>query len=97
MGGNWQATAGVQLMFPLGLPSEFGMRGKIFADFGLIGKPDDFDASEMWYSSKLRGSIGIGFVWSSPLGPINVDYAVPILKEPFDETEYFRLNFGWGF
>ena len=97
LGGNWQATAGVQLMFPLGLPSEFGMRGKIFADFGLIGKPDDFDASQMWYSSKLRGSIGIGFVWSSPLGPINVDYAVPILKEPFDETEYFRLNFGWGF
>lgn len=97
LGGNWQATAGVQLMFPLGLPSEFGMRGKIFADFGLIGKPDDFDASQMWYSSKLRGSIGVGFVWSSPLGPINVDYAVPILKEPFDETEYFRLNFGWGF
>ncbi len=97
LGGNWQATAGVQLMFPLGLPSEFGMRGKIFADFGLIGKPDDFDASEMWYSSKLRGSIGIGFVWSSPLGPINVDYAIPILKERFDETEYFRLNFGWGF
>ena len=84
-------------MFPLGLPSEFGMRGKIFADFGLIGKPDDFDASEMWYSSKLRGSIGIGFVWSSPLGPINVDYAIPVLKERFDETEYFRLNFGWGF
>ncbi|MBR1778791.1 MAG: outer membrane protein assembly factor BamA [Alphaproteobacteria bacterium] len=97
LGGNWQATAGLQLMFPLGLPSEFGMRGKIFSDFGVIGKPSDFNESEMWYSSKLRGSIGIGFVWSSPLGPINVDYARPILKERFDETEYFRLNFGWGF
>lgn len=97
LGGDWQATAGVQLMFPLGLPSEFGMRGKIFADFGVIGKPDNFDESEMWYSSKLRGSIGIGFVWSSPLGPINVDYARPVMKENFDKTEYFRLNFGWGF
>ena len=97
LGGNWQATAGIQLMFPLGLPSEFGMRGKIFTDFGIVGKPSDFNASEMWYSSKLRGSMGIGFVWSSPLGPINVDYARPIMKEHFDETEYFRLNFGWGF
>ena len=97
LGGNWQATAGLQLMFPLGLPSEFGMRGKIFSDFGVIGKPSDFSASEMWYSSKLRGSIGIGFIWSSPLGPINVDYARPFFKERFDETEYFRLNFGWGF
>ncbi len=97
LGGDWQATAGVQLMFPLGLPSEFGMRGKIFADFGVIGKPDNYDESKMWYSSKLRGSIGIGFVWSSPLGPINIDYARPVLKERFDETEYFRLNFGWGF
>ncbi len=97
LGGNWQVTASAQVMFPLGLPSEFGVKGKIFADFGLIGKPDDYNASEMWYSSKLRASIGIGFVWSSPLGPINVDYARPILKEPFDETEYFRLNFGWGF
>lgn len=96
LGGNWQATAGMQLMFPLGLPSEFGMRGKIFTDFGIIGKPSDFDETQMWYSSKLRGSIGIGFVWSSPLGPINVDYGRPFLKERFDETEYFRLNFGWG-
>ena len=96
LGGNWQVTAGMQLMFPLGLPSEFGMRGKIFTDFGIIGKPSDFDETQMWYSSKLRGSIGIGFVWSSPLGPINVDYARPIMKERFDETEYFRLNFGWG-
>lgn len=97
LGGNWQVTAGAQLMFPLGLPNEFGMKGKIFADFGMVGKPDDYNASEMWYSSKLRGSIGIGFVWSSPLGPINIDYARPILKEKYDETEYFRLNFGMGF
>lgn len=96
LGGNWQATATAQLMFPLGLPSEFGMRGKIFTDFGVIGKPSDFDETQMWYSSKLRGSIGVGFVWSSPLGPINVDYARPVMKERFDETEYFRLNFGWG-
>lgn len=97
LGGVWQATFGAQVLFPLGLPSEFGMKGKIFTDWGTIGRPDGFNAREMWYSSKLRGSIGIGLVWSSPLGPINIDYAIPVRKEKFDETEYFRLNFGTGF
>lgn len=97
LGGVWQTTFGAQILFPLGLPSEFGMKGKIFTDWGMIGKPDGFNGSEMWYSSRLRGSIGIGLVWSSPLGPINIDYAIPVRKEKFDETEYFRLNFGTGF
>ncbi len=97
LGGQWQVTFGAQVLFPLGLPSEFGMKGKIFTDWGTIGEPDGFNAREMWYSSKLRGSIGIGLVWSSPLGPINIDYAIPVRKENFDETEYFRLNFGTGF
>lgn len=97
LGGDWQVTASAQLMFPLGLPSEFGMKGKIFTDFGMTGKPSKYDSSAMWYSSKIRASIGIGFSWSSPLGLINVDYARPISKENFDETEYFRLNFGTGF
>lgn len=97
LGGNFQATATAQILFPLGLPSEFGMKGKLFADAGFIGKPDGYDSQTMWYSSKIRASIGFGFLWSSPLGPINVDFAIPVLKEDFDETEYFRLNFGTGF
>ena len=97
LGGNWQFTASAQVMFPLGLPSEFGMKGKIFADAGFAGKPDNFDASTMWYSSKMRASIGVGLLWSSPLGPINIDFAIPVLKEDFDKTEYFRLHFDTGF
>lgn len=97
LGGNWQFTASAQVMFPLGLPSEFGMKGKIFTDIGFVGKPDDFDSSTMWYSSKMRASIGVGLLWSSPLGPINIDFAIPVLKEDFDETEYFRLHFDTGF
>ena len=97
MGGKRQLTASAQRMFPLVLLSGFGMEGKIFTDWGVTGIPSGFNDSEMWYSSKLRGSIGIGFVWSSPLGPINIDYAIPVRKESFDQTEYFRLNFGTGF
>lgn len=97
IGGNWMATASAQVTFPLGLPSEFGMRGKVFTDVGIAGKPDKYDASTMWYSSKLRASIGVGLMWASPLGPINIDFAIPVIKEDFDKTEYFRLNFDTGF
>ncbi|MCQ2914221.1 MAG: outer membrane protein assembly factor BamA [Alphaproteobacteria bacterium] len=97
LGGLWQATATAQVTFPLGLPSEFGMRGKIFSDVGWTGKPEDFKKEDMNYSSKMRQSVGIGLVWNSPMGPINIDYAIPVAKEDYDETEYFRLNFGTSF
>lgn len=31
------------------------------------------------------------------MGPINIDLSQPVLKEDFDETELFRLNFGTRF
>lgn len=109
LGGNWQVVASAQLMFPLGLPSEFGMRGRIFTDIGWAGKPDtDEDARKLKakisskdqgydYSSSMRMSVGVGLTWTSPMGPINIDFAIPVKKERFDDKEYFRINFGTGF
>lgn len=98
LGGNWRVTATAQLMFPLGLPEEFGLRGKIFADAGTLGKPDDIDNwDDVWYSSKIRASVGVGLLWRSPMGPINIDFGFPVMKEPYDKKEVFRLNFGSGF
>lgn len=98
LGGNWRVTATAQLMFPLGLPEEFGLRGKVFADAGTIGKPDDIDNwDDVWYSSKIRASVGVGLLWRSPMGPINIDFGFPVMKEPYDKKEVFRLNFGSGF
>ena len=98
LGGDWRLTASTQLMFPLGLPSEFGIRGKLFVDAGMIGKPDGhYDWNQVDYSNKPRVSIGTGLLWQSPMGPINIDLGFPIVKEKYDEKEVFRLNFGTGF
>ena len=97
LGGNWYATASAELQFPLGLPKELGIKGKVFSDAGFIGKPDGYDASTMDYSSKMRMSAGTGIMWQSPMGMINLDFAWPIMKEDFDETKVFRLNFGKAF
>lgn len=97
LGGNWYTTASTELTFPIGLPKELGIKGKVFSDAGFIGKPDGYDPKYMDYSSKLRLAAGTGILWQSPMGMINLDFSVPIMKEDFDETKVFRLNFGKGF
>lgn len=97
LGGNWRALAGAELNFPLGLPDEVGLKGKVFIDTGILGKPDDFDKEEVYYSSRPRASVGFGLIWKSPMGPINIDWGFPIMKDKYDKKEVFRLNFGTGF
>ena len=74
-----------------------GIKGKLFSDAGLIGKPDDFDAATMEYSDRLRAAVGTGIEWSSPMGIINFDFSYAFAKEKYDKTRVFRLNFGKGF
>lgn len=97
LGGAWYATATAELVFPLGLPKEMGIKGKVFSDAGWIGKPDNYDPQEMVYSGKTRLAIGTGILWQSPMGMINLDFSYPILKADTDKTRVFRLNFGKGF
>ena len=93
LGGNWMLWGGAELAFPLGL-DELGIRGRTFVDIGTTGKPDNIDTSDVDYSSSPRVSVGFGFEWTSPMGKIDIDFGFPIVKEDYDETEVFRLNFG---
>ncbi len=100
LGGDWRVTAGAELTFPLGLPNEFGVSGKLFVDAGILGKPNDVKeepTDPILYSSKPRVSIGTGVLWRSPMGPISIDLAYPIVKEDYDKDQVFNLNFGTSF
>ncbi|MBO7244573.1 MAG: outer membrane protein assembly factor BamA [Alphaproteobacteria bacterium] len=97
LGGNWYVTASTELVFPLGLPREIGIKGKTFVDAGMIGKPDGYDEKYMDYSSGVRVAAGVGILWQSPMGMINLDFSLPVVKESYDKTQVFRLNFGKGF
>ncbi|MFN3075295.1 MAG: outer membrane protein assembly factor BamA [Alphaproteobacteria bacterium] len=97
LGGNWIANGTTELNFPLGLPKEIGLTGKVFTDFGSIGDPDSVDAAKVDISHQIRASAGTGVTWKSPMGPINIDLALPLMKRSFDKTEIFRFNFGTRF
>ncbi len=97
LGGEWYTTASAELTFPIGLPKEMGIKGKLFTDAGLLGKPDNYDKATTEYSDRLRAAVGTGIEWSSPMGVINFDFSYAFAKEKYDKTRVFRLNFGKGF
>ncbi|MBL6941244.1 MAG: outer membrane protein assembly factor BamA [Rhodospirillales bacterium] len=96
LGGEWMYRGGVELGFPLGLPEELGLSGKLFSDIGSVGKLNP-SGSDVYDTGSLRLSVGTGVTWVSPFGPIAVDFGVPVIKEDFDEDENVRVNFGTRF
>ncbi len=96
LGGNLFGTGSIELSFPLGLPKEFNVRGRLFADIGTLTEIDD-EGPEILDEASPRASVGLGLTYISPFGPILIDFGVPILKEDFDETESVRFTFGTRF
>lgn len=96
LGGEWVYNGSIELKFPLGLPTEFGISGKLFSDVGSTGSVNPSGANVL-DSGAVRASVGFGIGWVSPFGPISVDLGFPITKENLDETETFRVNFGTRF
>jgi len=47
--------------------------------------------------NNIRASSGVQFTWLTPIGPIGIHYAVPIIKKSGDNTESFRLDLGASF
>lgn len=93
LGGNWMIYTGGEVTFPIGL-DELGIKGRTFVDMGMLGKPDNMNRADIEYSSSPRVAAGFGFQWLSPMGQIDIDFGFPIVKEDYDETQVFRLNFG---
>jgi outer membrane protein insertion porin family len=96
LGGNYYYLGRSDLGFPLGLPSDFDLRGHLFGVAGTLTSVDEKSAT-IRDDGSLRASVGIGIAWESPFGPIRVDYAKALVKENFDRTENFLFNFGTQF
>jgi outer membrane protein insertion porin family len=96
LGGNLLATGTIEQRFPLGLPEELRIFGRAFTEAGTL---TDVDVSgpTVADSAAPRLSVGFGLSWLSPLGPVAIDLTQAVVKEPEDETEFFRVSFGTRF
>jgi len=91
IGGAFKTTATLEFIFPTLLDTDtarvsaFLDVGNVYADF------DAFDAGE------LRAAAGVSLQWQAPIGPIILNYSLPIRKEDGDEIERLQFTFGTQF
>lgn len=96
LGGNLFYVGTAELSFPLGLPNEIGLLGRVFSQAGSLARVDDTGIGLADVGS-VRVTAGFGVSWSSPFGPIQVDWATALKREEFDETQSIFLSFGTRF
>ena len=98
LGGTTYFHGSVEAQFPLPvLPDSLGIKGAVFADAAtLYGNDLQVTGEEGGplesIRARARASVGASLIWNSPFGPLRVDYAIPVAKQPNDRLQEF--NFG---
>ena len=102
LGGLWKLNGSTQLNFPIFIPDEYQIKGFVFADYGILGKPpaeeyefadayfhrDRYELDEGW-----RTSVGVGIFWNTPMGPMNFSWGWPLKMSEYDRERRFLLSF----
>lgn len=94
LGGTLYWVTTLETLFPVGLPNEFGVKGAVFTDIGSVWRSglNKLPDNPINDSSSPRVSVGVGIAWKSPLGPLRLNYAIPIKKQSFDQPERFLFG-----
>jgi outer membrane protein insertion porin family len=93
-GGNKQLILNLELEFPVF--EKAGIRGVLFYDAG-----NSFARNERFFQDRqdklplgLFHSVGFGFRWFSPVGPLRFEWGFPLTKRPEDEPYLFEFTIG---
>lgn len=92
VGGDFKVTGGIEVAIPTPFTSGGGSRIALFVDVGNVY--ENFSAFD---ANLLRASAGISVTWQAPIGPIIINYAVPLREFHGDRTESLQFSFGTSF
>ncbi|MSQ69715.1 MAG: outer membrane protein assembly factor BamA [Betaproteobacteria bacterium] len=93
LGGTRKVQFNSELLFPLpGAGLDRSVRISTFLDGGSV-----FGAGEKISGDSLRYSAGLAVAWSSPLGPLKINFAYPLNDKPGDRLQKFQFLFGQVF
>jgi outer membrane protein insertion porin family len=95
LGGDRFFTLSGEVTFPVGLPSEVGLRGTAFIDSGTVWDSKMKDP-DVYNFKNVRIAAGFGFGWTTPMGLIRLDFGFPLAKQKGDKEQLILLNFGTG-
>jgi outer membrane protein insertion porin family len=90
VGGEKMWFANVEWIFPI--IKEAGLKGLVFFDAGNV-----YDDSENWNLSGLKKSVGFGFRWLSPMGPLRLEWGYNIDPDPHEEQGVWDFSIGGSF
>ena len=97
LGGNMFATAKFEALFPLGLPEEYGVTGGLFYDIGNVWGLDNIGANTLYESGSFRHTAGVSIFWTTPVGPMRLNWSKALEKEEFDEEQTFEFTISTEF
>ncbi len=96
-GGNKQAIINLELEFPL--VQAAGIKGVLFADAGNVFAAGVWNDPSVPYS--LYKSVGFGFRWFSPMGPLRFEWGFPLNRRSdpatgiyYDQPVDFQFTIG---
>ena len=99
LGGLWKLNGSTQLNFPVFIPDEYQIKGFVFFDYGVLGKPPEKEYTDPVYhmpndiDDSWRTSVGVGIYWNTPMGPMNFSWGWPLKMTKYDREQRFLLSF----
>jgi outer membrane protein insertion porin family len=101
LNGLYYYKGTVELVFPLGLPPELGIRGNTFVDMGAVWHPGVKVLKKdpiVGNTARPRVGIGAGVSWKSPFGIIGATYAPWAWGvKHVDRKQVWNVTFGNSF
>ncbi len=101
LGGRFIWTQSTEFRFPLPVSKDLGLRGRVFVDIGSLTDVAGLTVNGQSIAhtdyATPRVGAGFGISWNTPFGLLNIDIAEPVVKEPYDQTQFFRFGFGTRF
>jgi len=101
LGGLWRMNGTTQMNFPIFIPDQYQVRGFVFSDYGVVGKPPKKEYSFLdrpnFIDNDLRVSYGFGVFWNTPMGPMNFSWGWPLVSKAYDREQRFLLSFATQF
>lgn len=99
LGGNVYAVVHLETDFPVGLPEEYGITGGAFVDMGSVWGLDNTagSAGTVDDSLHIRSVVGLTVYWTTPIGPLRLDFTHALQKETYDKEQTFDLTLATKF
>ncbi|MFH1129745.1 MAG: outer membrane protein assembly factor BamA [Pseudomonadota bacterium] len=86
-GGNKKLVFSAEIEFPIF--EKVGIKGVVFSDAG-----NAFDDNESYSLFGLRHSVGFGFRWFSPIGPLRFEWGIPLARKEGEDSVVFEFTIG---